>query len=40
MKVCGHREDVEDTMQEVLLELIEWVAAGSVAWVVKREVRR
>ena len=39
MKVCGHREDGEDTSQEVIFEPIELVAAGLITCVVKREVR-
>jgi hypothetical protein len=39
MKVCGHREDREDTSQEVIFEPIELVAAGLVACVVKVEMR-
>jgi RNA polymerase sigma-70 factor, ECF subfamily len=37
MKVCGHREDAEDTMQEVLLRSLKYLAkvpdpAGLAAW--------
>ena len=39
MKVCGHREDGEDTSQEVVFEPIKLVAAGLITCVVKREVR-
>src|SRR5271169_2547447 len=37
MKVCGHREDAEDTMQEVLFRSLKYLAkvpdpAGLAAW--------